>query len=144
MTMDTCKSVIFWNTSFGEIWSKNQNCQFKLCDVNFFCFGPEIPFLGKFVLKIQSCLKWNLVLRLIWICRIHWWCLFFLFLVAFLVKFGSKKWNWQFKLKFGTQFNSNMQNSMLILTFCFWSEILFLGNLVQKIANCQFKLKFCT
>ena len=28
---------------------------------------------GKFGLKIQNCLKWNLVPRLIRICRIQWW-----------------------------------------------------------------------
>ena len=121
------------NTIFEQVWSKNQNCQFKLnvgtytnsnkqnsmmvftfstfylkcpiwanlvpklsvlswnlvprliqyakfnSSVHFFCFRPEIPFLGKLVPKFQIvCLSWNLVPRLIWICRIQWWCSRFL------------------------------------------------------------------
>ena len=43
----------------------------------FSCFRPKIPFMGEFGLKIQNCLKWNLVPRPI--CRIWWWCsLFFI------------------------------------------------------------------
>ena len=52
----------------------------------------------------------------------------------FLGKFGQKNQNCQFKLKFGTETNSNMQNSMALFTFSvsdrkhrFW------GNLVQKV-----------
>ena len=71
MTMDTCKSEIFWNTNFGKTWSKKSKlsvydeirkqaqvvyAEFN-CEVKFFCFGPKIPFLEKFGLKIQNCLK---------------------------------------------------------------------------------------
>ena len=52
----------------------------------------------------------------------------------FLGKFGPKHQNCQFKLKFGTQTNLNMKNSMLVFT---------LSALDQK-QNCQFKLKFST
>ena len=52
----------------------------------------------------------------------------------FLGKFCQKNQNWQFKLKFGTQTNSNMQNSMALFIFSvldrkhpFWA------NLAQKI-----------
>ena len=54
----------------ANLVQKNQNCQFNLkfgtkpklnmhdsIYVNFFCFGLEIPFLEKFGLKIQNCLK---------------------------------------------------------------------------------------
>ena len=61
--------IISLNLNLDQAWVRY--AEFN-CDVNFFCFGPEIPFLEKFGLKIQNCLKWNLVLRLIWICRIHW------------------------------------------------------------------------
>ena len=57
----------FWANFVQEIRYAEFNC-----DVSFFGFGPEITFLEKFSLKIQNCLKWNLVLRLIWICRIYW------------------------------------------------------------------------
>ena len=45
-----------------------------------FCFGPEIPFWKNLVPKFKIVLlKWNLLLRLIWINWIHWWCLLFSF-----------------------------------------------------------------
>ena len=72
--------------------------------VHFFCFGSEMPFLGKKVkiislsrdlvasliriCRIQWCcslflsffsLSWNLVPTLIRICRIQWWCSLFSF-----------------------------------------------------------------
>ena len=59
-------------------------------------------------------------------------------------KFGPKIRNCQFKLKFGTSTNSNMQNSVVEFTLYFLSEIPFLGKFGQKFQNCQFKLKFGT
>ena len=65
--------------------------------------------------------------------------------VPFLGKFGQKTQNCQFKLKFGTQTNSNMQNSMVMFTFSLFDwKYLFWVNLVQKNQNCQFELKFGT
>ena len=58
---------------------------------------------------------------------------------------GSKNKNYQFKLKFGTQTNWNMQTSIVVFTFfCFRSEIPFLGKFDQESQNCQFKMKFGT
>ena len=37
--------------------------------------------------------------------------------IPFLGKLGPKNQNCQFKLKFGTYTNSNMQNSMVVFTF---------------------------
>ena len=37
--------------------------------------------------------------------------------VSFLGKFGPKSQIYQFTLKFGTYTNSNMQNSMMLITF---------------------------
>ena len=85
-------------------------------------------------LKIIS-LSWNFVPRLIQICRIPWWCSLFLFSTGntFLGKFGPKNQNCQFKLKFGTKTNLNMQNSMMIFTFsAFDHKYLSWANLVQK------------
>ena len=68
--------------------------------------------------KIVS-LSWNLAPRITQICRIQWWCFLFCFRleIPFLGKFGSfPPKNSQFKLKFGTKLNSNMQNSMVIFT----------------------------
>ena len=56
------------NTLFGQNWSENQNCQFKvkprliqICRIQwclFFLFRPEILFLGKFgpILILEECL----------------------------------------------------------------------------------------
>ena len=63
--------------------------------VDFSCFRPKIPFLGKF---------------------------------------GPKNQNFQFKLKFGTETNAGMQNSMVVLnSLVFGRKYLFWINLVQKI-----------
>ena len=50
--------------------------------------------------------------------------------MSFLAKFGPKSQNYQFKLKFGTYTNWNMQNSMELFTFfvfnqkCFfWADL---------------------
>ena len=63
--------------------------------------------------------------------------------ISFLDNLGPKNRNCQFKLRFVTTTNSNMQNSMALFTFSvsdrkqpFWV------NLVQKNWTCQFKLKF--
>ena len=55
-------------------------------------------------LKIISS-SWNFVPRLIQICRIPWWCSPFVFSTGntFLGRFGPKKQNCQFELKFRTR-----------------------------------------
>ena len=54
-------------------------------DVHYFSFWTEIPetlvldCLVNLVIKMKSVsLSWNLVPRLMWICRIQWWCSLFL------------------------------------------------------------------
>ena len=93
------------------------------------------------VQKIKSVsISWNLVPRLIWICRIQW-CrsLFSIFdKLHFLGKLGPKIQSSLFKVKYGTASNSNKKNSMVIVTFLFWTENIF----SEKSQNCQFKLKF--
>ena len=52
----------------------------------------------------------------------------------FLGKFAPKSQNYQFKQKFGTYTNWNMQNSMVMFTFLvFDCEYTFWANLVQKV-----------
>ena len=87
-------------------------------------------------MKIVS-LFWNLVPGLIRICRIPWWCLIFLFLIGIILLgeiWSKKNQICLFKLNFGTQTNSNMQNSMMrfILSATDF-KYHFTGNLVQKI-----------
>ena len=65
--------------------------------------------------------------------------------IPFLGKFCPKYQNHRFKLKFGTETNLNMQNSMVMLIFfCLWPEIPFLGKSGPKYQNCKIKLKFDT
>ena len=65
-------SLISWYSVPRRIWI------FKIpwwCSL--FCFRTEIPFLGKFSLKIKIVsLSWNLVHQM---CRIQWWCSILLF-----------------------------------------------------------------
>ena len=89
------------------------------------------------------CSKLNLIQRLIRICKIQRWCLFICFrlkIAALFGKFGPKNRNCQFKLKIGTQTNSNMKNSIVIFLFSTGS-ILFL-EICSKNQNCLLKLKF--
>ena len=54
--------------------------------------------------------------------------------IPFLAKFVPKNQNWQFKLKFGTWTNSNMQNSMLMFSFSVLDQKdPFWANLFQKV-----------
>ena len=104
---------------------------------SFLVFEWKYPFWANLVQKIKIVtLSWNLVPTLIRTCRIQWWCSFFLFLIGNTL-FGqiwSKKSNYQLKLKFGSQTNSNMHNSMMLLTFfVFEWKYSFWANLVQKI-----------
>ena len=42
--------------------------------------------------------------------------------IPFLGKFGATNQNYQFKLKFGTSTNSNMQNSIVLFTFSVFDQ----------------------
>ena len=81
----------------GKFGSKNETCQFKLkfgtknnsnmqnlmMMFNFFCFGSKTHFWTNLVQKIKIVsLSWNLVRRLIRICRVEWWHSLFLFLTG--------------------------------------------------------------
>ena len=108
----------------------------------------KYSFWANLVQKIKVVtLSWNLLLLLIWICRIQWWCSLFRCYseIPFLGKFGPKNQNCHFKLKFGTYTNLNMQNFMARLT----SSILdrkyrIWANFGPKNQSCHFKLKFGT
>ena len=151
----------------------------------------KYPFWKNLVPKFKIVwLKWNFVLRLIWICRIHWWCSLFSFStgstlfgkiwskkikltvqaeiwyldkfeyaefndgvqffcfsseIPFLDKFGPKNHSCQFKLKFGTDANLNMENSMVMFTLSvFDRKNPFFGKFISKNWNCWLKLKFRT
>ena len=61
----------------------------------------------------------------------------------FLGKFGLENQNFQFKVKFGTDTNWNMQNSMVMfILFYFGLKTPFLGKFGPKNQNCQFQLNF--
>ena len=60
-------------------------------------------------------------------------------------KFVPKNQNYQFKLKFAAQTNSNMQNSMVLFTFSVSDrKYRFLSKFGTKIQNCFFNVEFST
>ena len=106
------KSIFVWENGFeksklfieAEIWNQDLFEYVELDgDFHFlvlFCLWLDIPFMGiiqklmvqKF--KIVS-LSWNLVLRLIWICRIQWRCSILLLSTGYVIfwgKFGIQYW----------------------------------------------------
>ena len=138
----------FWFRLEIRFWGKfgpgNQNCQFQLkfgtkTNLNmqnsvvlftFSVFDWKYLFRSKFYHWI-----WSLVPSKFWICRIHKLFTFFQFWedILFLGKFGPKSQNCQFKLKFGTLTNSNIQSLMVVLTFSvFLVEMLFMGKFDLK------------
>ena len=64
--------------------------------------------------------------------------------MLFLGKFGPNCQYCQFKVKLNTYTNSNMQNSMMLLTFSIfdWKYPFGANKFGLKSQNCQFKLKF--
>ena len=83
--------VLDQKTLFGQIWSKDQNCQFKLkfgtkTNLNlrdsmmmftFSVFDHKYLTWANLVQNIKFvCSKWNLIQRLIPMCKIQWWCVF--------------------------------------------------------------------
>ena len=86
-------------------------------------------------IKVVSLTR-NLVLRLMQISRIQWWHSLLLFSTgnSLFRQFSPKNQNRQFRLKFGTYANSNMQNSMVMFTpSVFDRKYPFWTNLVQKV-----------
>ena len=103
----------------------------------FFVFDWKCPFWTNLVQKIKNVsLRWNLMPRLTRICRIQWRCSLFFFRpeIIFLGNFCSKNKDCQFKLKFGTQNNWNMQNSLAMYTLSVLDQKYpFWANFVQKV-----------
>ena len=135
--------VLIWFDIFIlSLWPEGEKalqyhcvCRSPCGKVDFSVFEREVLFWTNLIKKIKNVsLTWNLVPRLIRICRILWCCsLVFCFRAEapFLVKFGPINQARQFKLKFSTYTNSNMQNLMVVfLFFCFRP---FLAYFVRKI-----------
>ena len=81
----------------GNFGPKNENCQFQLkfhtksnsnmknSMVNSLFFNST-PFYGNLFQKIKIvCWSWNLELRLIWLCKIRYWCPCFMFWTFFAI-----------------------------------------------------------
>ena len=114
------------NTLFGQICSKKSLSLnllpglIQICDVHFFSFRPKILCWANLVKKIKiDSLNWNLVCRPIWIAEfsggVHF--IWFSLKITFWGKFVPENQNCQFKLKFGTKTNLDMQNSVVLFTF---------------------------
>ena len=119
-----------------------------------FFWDPKYHFWGKTKTKNKFVsLNWSLILWLIWMSRVQWWC-FFLFRpeVSFFWKCFPKNQNCLLKLKFRTYTNLNMENWIVILFVCFffffldWRQ-LFWVNLFQKFKTASWSwnvVPFCT
>ena len=82
----------------------NLNMQNLMVMLAFSAFDQKYCFWANLVQKIKIVtLNWNLVLRLISICRIQWWFLLFglRLEIPVLGKFGPKDQNCDFKLELG-------------------------------------------
>ena len=67
----------YFELKFGA--NTNLNMQNLMVMQTFFILDWKYPFLVNLVQKFKIVtLCWSLVLRLIWICMIQWWCWFFL------------------------------------------------------------------
>ena len=85
---------------------------------------------------VSLSLSWNLVPRIICICRNQWWCLPLPFLTrnTLFGKMSPKIQNFLFKVKCDTWTSWKMQNSMVLINFsALGCEYTFWVNLVQKI-----------
>ena len=114
----------------------NLNMQNSMMLFTFFFFEWKYSFWANLLQTTTIVtLSWNLVPTPVRTYRIQWLCSFFLFWaeISFLGKFGPKRQNYQFKLRFGACTNSNMLNSIVMFTFFVFNwKYPFWGNLVQK------------
>ena len=141
-------SIFNQNTFLGGKYGpKNQSFQFELkfgiqtksnmhnsmVMLTFSVFDQKYPFQTNLFQKTKIfCLSWNLVPRLIRMCTRC--CSLFLFQTKNTI-FGSKSQNCQFKLKFGTYNNSNLQNSILNLLPLVSTRNTFFGKTWSKISK---------
>ena len=112
-------------------------CRIQRCCSLFSVFNRKYPLCTTLVEKIKILrFRWKLIPRVIRICRIQWWYSLFLIRpeILFWRKFDPKNEICQFKLKFGAQNNSNLQNSLSMFTFSFWyQKYLFWLNFFQNV-----------
>ena len=111
-------------------------------------FSRKYPFWANLVKKINIVsLIWNLVPRLIRICKIQWLCsLFFVFdwkypfLINLVLKIKIISLNW----KLAPIFIRTCRTQWWCSVFLFYTRNTLSGKFGPKSQNCQFKLKFGT
>ena len=109
------KMKIKMNFCFCFHFGFHSDIQNSMMVFTFFIFDQKYPFWTKLIQKIKIItLSWNLVPRLIRICRTQWCCSLFSFLTGntFFRQIWTKIQNYHIKLKFGGWLNSNMQHCM--------------------------------
>ena len=113
----------------------NSNIQNSMVLFFYSVFDWKYPFWANLVEKVKIISwSWNLVVRLIRICRIQW-CNGFWVEIPYLGKFGPKNQNCHFKLKFGTYTNLSLQNSMWCSFFLFLIGNTLFGQIWTKKSN---------
>ena len=109
------------SSSWNLVPGLTQMCRIQWwCPIFQFLIGNTL--LGKFDQKNKiDSLSWNSVWRFEY-AEFNGGVHFFWFRleIPFFGKLGPENYNCQFKLKFGTLTNSNMQNSVVIFTFSFF------------------------
>ena len=126
---------LFFLSKFGR---KNQNCHLKLkfgisinsnmqnwkATLTFSVWDLNYPFWKKLLQKIKIVrLRWNLLARLIWICRTLRQCSHF----TIFNRNHPFRANLVQKTKFGTCSNLDIQNFMVMLTRSISTRNIFLG-----------------
>ena len=158
--------VLARNTHFEQIWYKKSNL--SICaktwlleysefngNNHFYHFQSEIPFLRNLVQNIKTVIFWwNLVAKLIRLCKIQWWCSLFQSMTGNTLLFVTGNtffrqiWSPTFKI---VRLSWNLVLRLIqvcksqwlcLLLFCLQPEVLFLGKFSPKNQNCQFKMKF--
>ena len=141
----------FWANLFNKIkiFSLSENLVpglIWICGIRWWCSLSvfDWKYLRQIWSKKSKLSVWAEIshIRLIWICRIS--CVHFLWFWPEKPFFGKSGQNCQFKLKFGTKINLNMQMSMMVFTFSVFEQICFFGKFGPKIQNCLFKVKIDT
>ena len=116
----------------------NPNMQNSVVIFTFSVLDQKHPFVANLVSQFKTVFfsKWNLVPRLIGICRIQWCCSLFHFWtgnVFFWANLVQKIQNCLFKLEFFTWLIRMWRIPWWCSFLCFWWKYSFSGNIFQKI-----------
>ena len=124
----------------------NSNMQNAMMVCTLSAFDGKNHYLANLVQVIKiGCLSWNLVCRLIWLCRMNCWCSLFLFLNGNTLsgKIYSQKFRIVcLKLYLVPRLIRICRVQWWCSLFLFSTGDILFRQISPKTQNCQFKLKF--